>query len=280
MCVYQLSETNLESDKKDITPSELNKIIDEYTAKEFFVKWCSELLSEKDSLQRTFSQVIAMYAKDPFCLFSSYKKLRKADKLYRSRSYENDDAEAKFNFQFDKECNDNEFLGFEKEECGAPPSSKCIDGRCNRSGISFLYLSNNPKTSIEELSPKKNDYISVAEFHPIRDLKIFNLSTNNMHVYDAKKEYRWLHSLIGQIELLYQKPVNENTKEEYKICQIITEIIKGLGFDGVAYSSSKASASPKEALNYAIFDTELCEPASSKLFKIEDLKIDYYPEKY
>ncbi len=30
MCNYRLSETNLESDKKDITPSELNKIIDEY----------------------------------------------------------------------------------------------------------------------------------------------------------------------------------------------------------------------------------------------------------
>lgn len=280
MCDYQLSETNLESDKKDITPSELNKIIDEYTAKEFFDKWCSELLSEKDSLKRTFSQVIAMYANDPFCLLSSYKVLSKADKLYRSRYYKKEDAETKFNFQCDKECNDNEFFGFEKEECGAPPSSKCIDGRCNRSGISFLYLSNNPKTSIEELSPKKNDFISVAEFHSIRNLKIFNLSTNNMHVYDDKTEYWWLHSFIRQIELLYQKPVNENTKEEYKICQTITEIIKRLGFDGVAYSSSKASVSQKEGLNYAMFDTELCEPVSSKLFKIADVKINYYPEKY
>lgn len=275
-----LETTNILCSKNKLSQIELEAIIQEYRPEAFFYKCCSELLSEKDSLKRTFSQVIAMYANDPFCLLSSYKVLSKADKLYRSRYYKKEDAETKFNFQCDKECNDNEFLGFEKEECGAPPSSKCIDGRCNRSGISFLYLSNNPKTSIEELSPKKNDFISVAEFYPIRNLKIFNLSTDNMHVYDDKTEYRWLHSFIRQIELLYQKPVNENTKEEYKICQTITEIIKQLRFDGVAYSSSKASVSQKEGLNYAMFDTELCEPVSSKLFKIEDMKIDYYPGKY
>lgn len=273
--------TNISYSPNKLSQNELNAIIQEYSPEAFLNKWCLELILGKHSLQRVFSQLIATYVADGFCMLNSYKVLRKTDKLYRSRHYEEKDAENKFCDQCGEEDNSKKFWGFPKEACGAPPSSKCLKaGRCNPIGLSLLYLANDHKTAIEEISPRVDEYISVAEFFPVRDLKIFNLSVNNIYTYDATDKYRWLHSLIGQIEIIFQNPANESSNVEYKICQAVVEIIKELKFDGVAYSSSKASASPKEALNYAIFDTELCEPVSSKLFKIADVKINYYPEKY
>ncbi len=276
-----LETTNILCSKNKLSQIELEAIIQEYSPEAFFYKWCLELILGKYSLQRAFSQLIATYVADGFCMLNSYKLLRKTDTLYRSRHYEEKDAENKFCDQCGEEDNSKKFWGFPKEACGAPPSSKCLKaGRCNPIGLSLLYLANDHKTAIEEISPLVNEYISVAEFFPIRDLKIFNLSVNNFHIYDDTDKYRWLHSLIRQIEIIFQNPANESSNDEYKICQAVVEIFKELKFDGVAYSSSKASAFQKEALNYAIFDTELCEPVSSKLFKIADVKINYYPEKY
>lgn len=277
-----LETTNISCSQNKLPQNELEAIILEYTPEAFFNKWRSELTFEKYSLQRVFSQLIATYVADVFCMLNSYKVLRKTDKLYRSRQYKEKDAENKFFDQCGEEDNSKKFWGFPKEACGAPPSSKCLKaGRCNPIGLSLLYLANDHKTAIEEISPRVDEYISVAEFSPIRDLRIFNLSANNNHIYDAKTTYRWLHSLIRQIELLFQKPVNDNTaKDDYTACQAIAKIIKNLKFDGIAYSSSKASTSQKEALNYVIFEPDLCEALSSKLFEITDIEIKYNPLNY
>lgn len=60
---------------------------------------------------------------------------------------------------------------------------------------------------------------------------------------------------------------------DYILCQYISEFVKNIGFDGIAFRSSKVIEDRKflkRDRNYTIFSYKKCKPMLSKLFFIYD----------
>ncbi|MCI5938831.1 MAG: RES family NAD+ phosphorylase [Bacilli bacterium] len=98
-----------------------------------------------------------------------------------------------------------------------PPSSLASEGRFNRDGYSYYYLSSDKIGAIAEVRPKVGGYCSVATFKIIEDLELFEFG--------------------DLIELFYYftKPVYEGFRH-YRYTQFFSDIIYKCGFDGIQYS--------------------------------------------
>ncbi len=134
---------------------------------------------------------------------------------------------------------------FPCEKMGAPPPEKTLaGGRANPSGISFLYLSDDPNTAISEIRPWKGALVSVATFRTIREIKLIDL-TSEFNIEDPFTYGDNLNFMLQENGLLMilgrelSKPVNPDMINiEYIPTQYLTEIIRSQGYDGIIYPSA------------------------------------------
>jgi len=149
---------------------------------------------------------------------------------------------------------ERDFYGFPAPKCGAPaPENVKENGRCNKSNESVLYLAKDKYTSLAEKRPGKRQRVNIAEFRLKKDMRVIDI------IYDDKKAP---DSLMSWIAFYFYIVYNEN-KEDYKISQHITSIIKMRGFDGLRYSSSLSAS----GLNIVLFDTAAAECLNSKIYQ-------------
>ena len=136
---------------------------------------------------------------------------------------------------------------------------------------SYLYLSSDIKTAIQEARPVVGQLLTVAAIKvPIKKLFYFEIQD---------KEYKRLINdkdtdLLQLIEIINKdlsKPIVYNKELEYLPYEFLAEYIKKRGFEGFAYNSSVTN----EGINYVIFDFENCKVISKKLYNIKKLTIDY-----
>ncbi len=98
-----------------------------------------------------------------------------------------------------------------------PPSSLANEGRFNRDGYSYYYLSSDKIGAIAEVRPKVGGYCSVAKFKISEDLELFEFG-------DLNELFRY-----------FTKPVYEGGRH-YRYTQFFSDIIYKCGFDGIQYS--------------------------------------------
>ncbi len=205
-----------------------------------------------------------------YCLdfFDDYI-IKKNDFFYRSRINEGD-----------KE--------FKLEDLGAPPVNKCCVGRLNPNKIQYLYLSNNPKTSILEVRPWIGSIVEVGKFIIsknenlilkdlsyldeniiIEKLRKVNLTKNQKkNILNNELQINEARRKIGN---LFSRPISQKAKEEeYLITQCITEYIRDYlkndndkKYDGIKYASS----ADKYGFNVVIFN-----PNFMKIIKKESIE--------
>ena len=146
------------------------------------------------------------------------------------------------------------------------------NSRLSPKGIAVLYLASDETTALQECRPIKEDYVTVAGFEICKDLRIV-----------AFDEYRGILSIqevsgasddeviINEINHSFCKFVRPTDSENsYLPTQIIAELVKSLGLDGVGYMSSVGTG-----YNLALFDCANAVPLHSKLFWIRSVKYDY-----
>jgi len=154
---------------------------------------------------------------------------------------------------------------YKDEEIMAPPSSIATGGRANREGISYYYLSNTEETAIAEVRPHPGHYVSVAKFYIENQLNILNLYETNL--LDFSKSEKELLSYVAFREFAneFEVPLIPELRNRYLKSQLISDIAKILGYDGILYNSSVA-----EGINIVIFDRNKVkyEKNSSVLYKI------------
>jgi len=141
------------------------------------------------------------------------------------------------------------------KELGPPPHEHASQtNRMSPAGIPMFYGAFDANTSVKETyDPKrgKKKYISIGEFHPIRDLYFLDLGSLPAipSVFDADGRHLiqpllFFHGFATDIA----KPISRNGKEhiEYVPTQIVTEFFKhiyktsgGQRLDGIIYKSSK-----------------------------------------
>jgi hypothetical protein len=164
---------------------------------------------------------------------------------------------------------------YRKEEM-KPISNWRREGRANPRGIPYLYLATTRETAMAEVRPWIGAIISVAKLQVRRDLKVIDCSKH--HSKDS------FVSLLGDhtrpmedgmwmaIDRAFATPVSQDDEsKEYVPTQIIAELFKSKGFDGIVYKSLLSD----EGFNVALFNLEDAGVIHCALYKADTIHFDF-----
>lgn len=164
---------------------------------------------------------------------------------------------------------DTVFQPFTGAAIGAPPPAKATPGRLNRDGVSFLYLATDEATAAAEVRPHPGHRVSIGAFHSSRDIRLADFGAIDIADFassDARLDIFHLGLTIGREISL---PITPEDRHKYTVTQLLADIIRRQGYDGIRFPSSVASGS-----NVCIFQPGLfvSEPNSGKVLYVKGLK--------
>lgn len=142
------------------------------------------------------------------------------------------------------------------EKMGPPPKEKATHGRANPVGIPYLYVASDVLTSISEIRPHTGEFVTVAEFRILEDVRLADLRSPRSSITPfICVDDEEIASLRGDIDFLERlgeeltRPVlPKSAAIDYIPSQYLCELIKNNGFDGVVYNSSVGNE-----INLALF---------------------------
>lgn len=177
-------------------------------------------------------------------------------------------------------CRISDKDGFPVEKMGNPPTPELASaGRANPKGISYLYLTNEVKTSLYETRATLYDYASVGEFKAQEDLKILNLrSIKNDPIpwseAEAIEDFLIYIPFIQTLQKEISLPIRKKDKTlDYIPTQYLSEFIKSLKYDGVEYKSSIYS----KGHNLAIFNPDKFKCVKVSVHEIKSITLEHEP---
>lgn len=158
-----------------------------------------------------------------------------------------------------------------------PQKNSAKEGRVNPKGIPCLYLSNDMETALSEVRPWVGSSISLGQFKTVKSLKVIDFSkddSKNIVFYlDGKEpspEKRerdvWRH-----INRAFSTPVTPNDEQaDYAPTQILAELFKSNGYDGIVYKSSCGVGH-----NIAIFEIGAAKMLSARVCTAESVHFGF-----
>lgn len=155
-----------------------------------------------------------------------------------------------------------------------PLSDRSPEGRINPKGIPFLYLSNNLETAISECRPWVGGLVSAGQFRTIKDLKIVDCTVHTKEkyfVFEEVPEAELEEAIWSQIDNAFSQPTTRSDDTaEYVVTQVLAELFREKGYDGVAYRSANGSG-----FNLAFFDLGSAKLINCGLYKVKKVKVDF-----
>jgi len=152
-----------------------------------------------------------------------------------------------------------------------PLLDRASEGRANPKGIPHLYLSNQKEIAMSEVRPWTGSKVTLAIFKIIRNLKVVNFSNQserssticlNEPSPEDREKIVW-----DQINNAFSEPVLPcDHVADYVPTQIITELFKSKGIDGIVYKSNFGTG-----LNFVLFNLDDAEFERSGVFNTESL---------
>ena len=157
-----------------------------------------------------------------------------------------------------------------------PQPGRATENRANPKGIPVLYLSTHRLTAMSEVRPWLGSLVSCAHFRTIRPMKLVDFSVNhglNNPYYlkepesAEREEVVWTH-----IDQAFSKPATPaDDSADYVPTQILAELFKNEGYDGIAYKSAFGD----NGLNIVLFDLDDAEFRSCALFRTKSLDFQF-----
>lgn len=162
------------------------------------------------------------------------------------------------------------------EKMGPPPKDKATHGRANPVGIPYLYIASDVLTSISEVRPHTGEFVTVAEFRIVREVKLADLrnprSSISPFICADDEEIAALRGDIDFLERLGEeltRPVlPKSAAIDYIPSQYLCELIKNNGYDGVIYKSSVGSE-----INLALFYPSKAEGVQSIPHRVQRVSV-------
>ena len=137
-----------------------------------------------------------------------------------------------------------------------PVQYEASEGRANPKGIPCLYLATDKETAMAEVRPWIHSDISVWQFKTVRELRLINCSVHApkrggyIIYFEEPDEKKREKAVWADIDRAFSRPVTPSDKSsDYVPTQIIAELFKSNGFDGLFYKSSLS-----DGFNLALFD--------------------------
>ncbi len=155
-----------------------------------------------------------------------------------------------------------------------PLTDRASEGRANPKGIPYLYLATDRDTAMAEVRPWIGSYVSVGQFKTLRELRLVNCTTDAkgfpFYMEEPPPEDRET-AVWREIDLAFASPVSpSDSLAEYVPTQIIAELFKTYGYDGIAYRSSLGPGH-----NIAVFDLDAAELVICHIFRVEDITFSF-----
>ncbi len=155
-----------------------------------------------------------------------------------------------------------------------PLSDSASEGRANPKGIPYLYVSTDKETAMSEVRPSMGAILSIGKFKPTRELKIIDFSVHQGRMKFFLKEpdeQQKIEAVWIDMDNAFSIPTsNTNFNSEYIPTQIITELIKSLGYDGIQYKSSLGNG-----YNIALFDLNMATIFECDIYKVNKVSFGF-----
>lgn len=128
---------------------------------------------------------------------------------------------------------------------------------------------------MSEVRPWIGSPISVGQFKIVRNLTVMDCSVNNdsnkFYFEEPSPQEKEL-SVWSHLDRAFAKPaVRSDDGAEYVPTQIITELFKNKGIDGIAYKS----AFGENGYNVVLFDIEAATLINCRLYEAETISINF-----
>jgi len=150
------------------------------------------------------------------------------------------------------------------------------EGRANPRGIPFLYLATTRDTALAEVRPWLGVTISVAQLQVERDLHVIDCSKHHsrdsiLGIFEdhtkTKEDGIWF-----AIDRAFATPVSkEDEARDYIPTQIIAELFKSEGYDGIVYKSLLSD----DGFNIALFNLDDANVIYCALFKMDSISFGF-----
>ena len=129
---------------------------------------------------------------------------------------------------------------------GASP--KPGHGRLNRKGEPVLYLASKAHTALAEIRPHPGHYVSIGGFSTLADCKLADFDPD-IALFSQNENRLDQFNIIQAFDRLLSTPVTPDDKGGYLLTQLLAEILRQKGFDGVQYRSSVS-----DGVNFCLLD--------------------------
>ena len=164
------------------------------------------------------------------------------------------------------------------EDMGKPPENETAHGRANPFGIPYLYVASDSRTAISEVRPNVGEFVCVATFKVVRDLRLVDLRDPRKAISPfatyTRDQIKLLCDNIGYLSRLGEElsiPVLPREAHlEYLPSQYLCEFIKHCDYDGVMYKSSTS-----DGTNYSIFNDNKLKPARVTMYRINRIELNF-----
>lgn len=159
-----------------------------------------------------------------------------------------------------------------------PQRDVALEGRVNAKGIPCLYAADDPNTAMAELRPSKDQTLSLARLHVNRELRLVNCCQEMKQPrFDRpmtaaeNEEVVWSLIAFG-----FSVPVErKDDSAEYAPTQMIGELFRRNGFDGIKFRSGLGKGS-----NFALFDLDAAHVIPDvSLYRTAGVEYSFEPEK-
>ncbi|UFK37541.1 RES family NAD+ phosphorylase [Pectobacterium parvum] len=170
---------------------------------------------------------------------------------------------------------------------GPPPPDSAKSGRMNALGVPVFYGALAPETAIAEIRPVVGSWVIVAQFRPLRALRILDLSSMNFvsSVKTSKFDHTQLQirEKIFFLKTLSHKltfPVlNGANGNEYLMTQAVAEYLgldEELDLDGISFSSTQVNKDDIDNTNIVLFNKSSKVKGAGSEEKVSEYNVSLY----
>ena len=156
-----------------------------------------------------------------------------------------------------------------------PRPNRAGEGRVNPKGVPCLYVATKKETAMSEVRPWIGSLVSVAQFKTLAEQRIVNctLAHDRTPLFLSEPaEAERLQAFWSHIDRAFSEPVDRSDDTaEYAPTQVLAELFRSLGFDGVAYKSAFGT----NGFNIALFDVDAAVQLNGFLFKVKGVALDF-----
>jgi hypothetical protein len=156
-----------------------------------------------------------------------------------------------------------------------PLVGSAYEGRVNPKGIPCLYVASDQETAMAEVRPWVGSKLSLGQFQLTKNLKLIDFSVGHdsklQPLFDEPAPEELDENIWAQVDRAFSEPVEPtHSLAEYVPTQVIAELFRSNGFDGVVYKSKLGPG-----LNFGLFDLEAAELRTCSLVTVMSVSFTF-----